>query len=306
VTPDLVCLGNLLVDDIVYPDGRTRMAEAGGASLYLALAARLWGTSVGIVSVQGSDYPADALDQLAQRGIDLAGIRALGRPGVRTWLLYEPNGRRVVHRLGSPTHAEVSPAPADIPADYLGARAFHVSPMPLDVQRALVTALAPRREAAISLDPHEKVREDNLARWREVLTNVDAFFPSQDDLQLDGVDENPRAAVKRLVPQGGRLRFIVFKRGSEGGLLYDARNDLYVEWPPVPRLTGEATGSGDAFAGGFLSGLLAGTDLETALDRAMISASFALEDWGPAGLFAATHDEAKRRQREWLDARADA
>ena len=304
MTPDLVCFGNLLVDDIVYPDGRARMAEAGGASLYLALAARLWSASVGIVSVRGDDYPEAALTALAARGVDLEGIRPLGRPGVRTWLLYEPNGRRVVHRLGCPTHAEVSPTPADIPAAYLGARAFHVSPMPLDVQTKLVTALAPKREAAISLDPHESVREDNLARWRELLANVDAFFPSQDDLELDGVEENPRASVKRLA--GGRLRFVVFKRGSEGGLLYDARNDLYVEWPPVPRLTGEATGSGDAFAGGFLSGLLAGLDLEQALDRAMISASFALEDWGPAGLLAATHDEARRRQREWLDARADA
>jgi hypothetical protein len=39
VTPDLVCFGNLLVDDIVYPDGRARMAEAGGASPLPALAA---------------------------------------------------------------------------------------------------------------------------------------------------------------------------------------------------------------------------------------------------------------------------
>ena len=34
VTPDLVVLGNLLVDDIVFADGRTRMGEAGGATLY--------------------------------------------------------------------------------------------------------------------------------------------------------------------------------------------------------------------------------------------------------------------------------
>jgi sugar/nucleoside kinase (ribokinase family) len=73
-----------------------------------------------------------------------------------------------------------------------------------------------------------------------------------------------------------------FKRGSEGGLSRRAQRSHTVA--AGASLTGEATGSGDAFAGGFLSGLLAGLDLEQALDRAMISASFALEDWGPAGL----------------------
>ena len=43
MTPDLVVLGNLLVDDLVFQDGRTRMGEPGGAVLYAALGAALWG-----------------------------------------------------------------------------------------------------------------------------------------------------------------------------------------------------------------------------------------------------------------------
>ena len=43
MSPDLVVLGNLLVDDMVFPDGRTRKAEPGGATLYAALGASLWG-----------------------------------------------------------------------------------------------------------------------------------------------------------------------------------------------------------------------------------------------------------------------
>ena len=74
----------------------------------------------------------------------------------------------------------------------------------------------------------------------------------------------------------------------------------------MPRLTGEPTGAGDAFAGGFLAGLLAGADLEVALDQAIISASFALEDWAAHGLLAATSEQAEKRRREWLDARAGA
>src|SRR5207247_9935366 len=40
---DLVVAGNLLVDDIVFPAGRTGMGEAGGAALDVALSAWLGG-----------------------------------------------------------------------------------------------------------------------------------------------------------------------------------------------------------------------------------------------------------------------
>ena len=89
MTPSLVLLGNLLVDDVVFPDGSTCMAQPGGAVMYGALGAALWGTRVGCVSLVGTDYPAGMLDALARRGIDLAGLHRLGGPGVRTWLLYE-------------------------------------------------------------------------------------------------------------------------------------------------------------------------------------------------------------------------
>ena len=115
-SPDLVVMGNLLVDDIVLQDGTTLMGEPGGAVLHVALAASLWGTRVGLVSVAGDDYPQATLQALAERGIDLAGVRHLGRPGGRAWLLHEAGVRRVIHHLDCPTHEESSPALGDIPA----------------------------------------------------------------------------------------------------------------------------------------------------------------------------------------------
>ena len=300
---DLVVAGNLLVDDIVFPDGRTRMGEAGGAALYAALGASLWGASVGIASVRGEDYSVAALDALAARGVDLSGVRALDGPGVRTWLLYEERGRRVIHRIGSPTHAEVSPRPEDLLRDYPEARAVHIAPMPFEIQRELVMKLSARRETALSLDPHEPIREQNLDQWRALLGSVDALFVSEDEMQLPGAGADPQGAVRALAV--GRLRLIALKRGRRGGLLYDARERSFLEWPPVPRLSGDPTGAGDAFAGGFLAAVTAGHPLEKALDQAIVSASFALEDWGAHGLIAATREEATRRMREWLGSGAE-
>ncbi len=302
MTLDLVIAGNLLVDDIVFPDGRTLMGEPGGAALYASLGARLWGASVGVASVAGDDYPIAALDALAARGVDLSGVRRLEGPGLRTWLLYEERARRVIHRLGAPGHEEVSPRPHDLLPHYLEARAFHLAPMPFEIQAALVAALSPRRDSALSLDPHQPIRDDNLAAWRGVLAQVDALFVSEDDLRLTGAADDPRGALRSIAT--GRLRFVAFKRGGRGGILYDARGRAFHEWPPVPRLSGDPTGAGDAFAGGFLAAMAAGKPLEVALDQGMVSASFALEDWGARGLLAATRDEAERRLREWLGSRA--
>src|SRR5262245_16925800 len=85
--PDLVFLGNLIVDDMVFTDGRTRFGQAGGAMLYATLGASVWGVTVAVVAPVGSDYPRETLEALKARGVDLSGLRPLGRPGLRHWLL---------------------------------------------------------------------------------------------------------------------------------------------------------------------------------------------------------------------------
>jgi ribokinase len=296
--PDLVCLGNLIVDDVVLADGRTRMGQPGGAMLYAALGACLWGTSVGIVAPLGDDYPASMLDGLAARGVDLAGLRPLHRQGLATWLLYERTERRILHKLGSPTHAEASPRPGDLPAAFADGRAFHLSPTPLASQAALVRELAARPGALVSVDPHDPVTEERFAEWRAVLENVDLFFASHEEVRLEGVARDPHRALRRLA--SGRLLGVALKRSERGGTFLDVRGDEIVDWRAHTAAVVDPTGAGDAFAGGFLSGWLEAGDLATSLERGVVSASFALEAWGSDGLFAATRDEAERRRREWF------
>ena len=297
MTPSIVLLGNLLVDDVVLADGTTRMGQPGGAPLYGALGAALWGARPGLVSVAGDDYPAAVLEAVQQRGVDLSGVHHLGRPGVRTWLLYEGPVRRLIHRLGCPTHEDVSPRPALIPAEWRAARAFHLSPMPFDVQRVLLAALRGPAPAFVSVDPHRPVTEETLDEWREALADADAFFPGEDELLLDGAHADPRLALPRLV--SGRLRFVVFKRGATGGILFDARDERFYTWDARTAAVVDQTGAGDAFSAGLILAHLAGLPIETCLQRAVVTASFAVAGWGPEALLAATHTEAEARWRQW-------
>jgi ribokinase len=292
-SPDLVVIGNLIVDDLVFEDGATRLAEAGGAVVYAALGAALWGVRPGIVSVAGDDYPAAMLDTLAARGVDLAGVRRADGPGLRVWLLYEGAVRRLVHRLGRPSHEEASPTPREIPRTWLDTRAIHLSPAPLSQQAALVRDLSGATRAHLSLDPHTPLSPATLAEWRDVLAQVDALFVSDWEVEFD----DPVGQVGSL--STGRLRRVALKRGALGGVLLSPP-DAPRPWPARASRVVDPTGAGDAFAGGFLAGHLAGAPVERALAQALVAASFAMEGWGASSLAAATPADAAERLAAWF------
>ncbi len=306
-SPDLVLLGNLFVDDIVLHDGTTLMCEPGGAILHAALAATLWGARVGLVSVAGTDYPAAALDALRQRGVDLSGVRHLDRPGGRAWLLYEAGVRRVIVHLDCPTHMECSPTLADIPKSFDAARFFHLAPMPIGRQQELAEGLASEarhssasNQAFVSLDPYEFVRDDNLDEWQQVLSHVDAFFPSEDEMR---VSSDPAETLRRI--GGKRLRFVALKRGALGGNLLDFQAG-HVPWKSRAKGMVDATGAGDAFVGGFLAGLLEHGETPRAIEQGIVTASFAIEDWGARALMVATAEQVRQRWQEWFGSRVTA
>ncbi len=290
MTPDLVLLGNLLVDDVVFADGRTRMAQPGGAMLYASLAAALWGVRVGCVSLRGDDYPPTALAALRERGVALDGVHDLHANGVRTWLLYEGVSRRVVHRLGCPSHEAVSPDPAHVPEEWRKARAFHLAPMPIATQRALVLAIrgweSAERPAIVSLDPHLPISPETLDDWRELLAHVDAFFPSDDEVRWPGDEADALRALSSLA--GGKLRFVAWKRGASGGTLHDMQAAGFKRWRPSLERAVDPTGAGDVFAAGFLSAWLEGAEPGVGLRRAVASADIAIRAWGPDGLLSAS------------------
>ena len=235
---------------------------------------------------------------MRRRGVALDGVVPLGRPGVRTWLLYEGRVRRVIHRLGCPTHEEVSPEPEQVPQAWRSARAFHLAPMPLAQQARQAEALG-AAGALVSIDPHEPITEDSLPRWREVLAHADFFLPSEDELCLEQARSDPHAALRRLA--GGRLRFVAFKRGLEGGILYDVRDDRFHEWGARTQGVVDPTGAGDAFAAGFLTAHLEGRAVSECLRRAVVTASFAIEAWGPASLIEASRADAEAREQAWFE-----
>src|SRR5262249_38722494 len=132
--------------------------------------------------------------------------------------------------------------------------------------------------------------------WREAPAHGDAFFPGEDELRPDGGRAKPERALLRLI--NGRLRFVVFKSGAAGGILYHPAEKPFHHWTARANTLVDQTGAGDAFSVGFVLAHLEGLPVAACLQRAVATASFAVESWGPDALLAARRADADARLRQ--------
>ena len=119
----------IILDDIVFPDGVTRMSVLGGGGPQTAwgMAAALGsGDAVGLVAGVGEDLPPEALAPLRAAGINLDGVRQTEHP----------RPRLADHRVRRAAHAGLARPAADagratgaglgrLAAPYRAARTFH-------------------------------------------------------------------------------------------------------------------------------------------------------------------------------------
>lgn len=292
-------VGNLTIDDVVLPDGTTRMASVGGNSLYAALGARPWQPSIGIVTRRGDDFPGDLAGELKTLGIASAGIVAVAGPTVRNWVVYEASGdRHWIYRTSRERSREVAVQAGDLPETWLSgglAPVVHVAAMPIDAAEAVVDAVRRKSpEALITLDTHEDYVASYRERLRALAARVEAFLPSRSELaDLVGYDDPLRALGELAAELPAPI--IVVKMGAEGVLVWDRRRGVLDELPAAKGEVVDVTGAGDGFCGGFAAGLSLGDTPVRAAQRGVVSAAFAVASFGSLGLASIVPAEADAR-----------
>ena len=296
--PRVIVVGNLTIDDVVLPDGTTKMASVGGNSLYTALGVRLWQPSVGIVTRCGEDFPHDLPAMLKALGIAAEGVVNIKGPTVRNWVVYEANGQRNwIYRTPRERSREVAVREQDIPDTWLEVEpspVVHVTAMPIEAAEAIVDKV--RRvspQARITLDTHEDYVVDYRSRLRNLASKVYAFLPSRAELNdLVGYDDPLRAlADLSNLP----TPVIVVKMGADGVLVWNKASGTLHEVGIASGQVVDETGAGDAFCGGFAAGLSLGYSAVEAAQRGTISASYAVA--GFSSIFLAHVEPAEAQDR---------
>jgi sugar/nucleoside kinase (ribokinase family) len=292
---DLICLGNLTIDDIVLPDQTQQIGCFGGDTIYSALGASYWSDQVGFVAPIGTDFPQEHLATLRASHWDTQGLPQRSIPSIRNWVIYEDNNHRNWVLESNPDDFfELSPAIEDIPIAYLNSSAFMILAMDLAAQESLAPNL--HQYGLVAVDPQEDYIEGNIDRILGMLKNVDIFMPSQVEVfRLLGHHDYERACHE-FATYGAST--VVVKMGSEGSLIYDHAKNCFWRIPIFNTRIVDTTGAGDAYCGGFMAMFIKTDDLFQAGLAGAVSASFAIEGSGLTHMFNITKQEALSRLEE--------
>jgi 2-dehydro-3-deoxygluconokinase len=284
--PDLLCLGEPLLEFNQQPDGRF-LAGHGGDTSNCAIAAARQGARVGYVTQIGADTFGDSFVDLWQgEGIDISTVtrRDDAHTGIY-FVSHGPEGHAFTYfRAGS---AASRMTPADLPQDALkAAQILHVS----GISQAISDSAADAVFAAIdivrgaggrvSYDTNLRLKLWPLDRARAIthaaMARCDIALPGLEDaVQLTGLDD-PDAIADFYLNLGAGI--VALTLGSEGTLVAtpDDRQRIAVHKVEVV----DATAAGDTFDGAFLARLLDGDDPFAAARYANAAAALAVQGYG--------------------------
>jgi 2-dehydro-3-deoxygluconokinase len=269
--------------------GSLELSVAGAESNVAIGLARL-GHQAGWVGRVGADEPGELVQRtLRAEGVDVSGVTT--DPSRPTGLMLAERRigdlvRVTYYRSGS---AGSRLSAADIvPRIGEGVRLLHLTGITAalsDTARRCVTDAAARaREAgvAVSVDVNYRARLWTAAEARATLLpltgQADIVFASADELAMLAGHDNLQAAAREVLARGAGQ--VVVKRGAGGATAYAAGATVSV---PARQVTvADVVGAGDAFVAGYLSAHLDGAGTGDCLDRATVTAAFAIArsgDW---------------------------
>jgi len=301
MTGYFISIGNIIIDDIILPDGSSRMGTLGGGATHAVMGMRIWSDHVGLVTPVGADFGGDQLAGLAER-FDLHGLVVRPHDSTpRAWQLFETDGtRNEVFRTSYEGMAAMNPQPEDLPACYSDLAGVHLHCAPQDVNR-WAPILRQRRNPFILWEPWDPFcAPEHRQAFHENCRLVDAVSPNLGEARhLTGLS-NPLEVAAALLDFGAPLA--ILRMGAAGSLLAH-RDGRRIPIPacPVQQIV-DVTGAGNAFCGGFIVGFVRTADLQQAGWYGGVSASMALGQFGAVYPLAGGREEAERRLRWYASA----
>jgi sugar/nucleoside kinase (ribokinase family) len=273
---------SVIIDDIVFHDGRTLMGVLGGGGPQTAFGMNLWAQgSVGLCGGVGLDFPPPAQAWLDSMGIDTMGLRRdPAHRSLRAWQIIEEDGRRtqVMRSQGAtiPTHLALKPE--QVPDAYWAARGFHFGVHPESPNLRIMQALQ-ARGITVSVEPfREASRPLTDAELRALLTSCEIFSPNLVEAESLIGNGEPMTLIRRLTDAGAAI--VALRMGAEGSLLHQAATGATHHIPAVQTTVIDPVGAGNAYCGALLVGWLETGDLRQAGQYAAVAASFLVEQYG--------------------------
>ncbi|MES0827164.1 sugar kinase [Ruegeria sp. SCP11] len=286
MTPDILCLGEPMLEFNQQPDGNY-LPGHGGDTSNCAIAAARQGASVGYVTRIGADTFGNSFMDLWQaEGVDTSTVRQVtdAHTGVY-FVTHGANGHEFSYfRAGS---ASSRMAVEDLPETALrSAKILHVSGISQAISYtaadAVFAAIKIVKEAGglVSYDTNLRLKLWPIERARAVthaaMAQCDIALPGLDDAtQLTGLTD-PDAIADFYLDLGAKI--VALTLGAEGTLVVTPERRERVKGRRVEAV--DATAAGDTFDGAFLSRIVAGDDPFRAARYANAAAALSTQGFG--------------------------
>jgi 2-dehydro-3-deoxygluconokinase len=263
--PDLICLGEAMVEFNQQPEDQLYKAGFGGDTSNTAIAAARQGAKAGYITVVGEDRFGDLLMELWRREeVDASEVKRDKTASTGIYFVTHGQAGHQFHyyRAGS---AASRMTPKDVPLAYLrGAKVLHVSAISQAISETACETVFAAMDAAkqagleVCFDTNLRLKLWPLERARiavdSAIRRADILRPALDDARtLTGI-EDADAILDHFLKLGPKL--VVMTMGQDGVILAtkEARHRL----APHRVEAVDATGAGDTFNGSFLARLIAG------------------------------------------------
>ena len=295
----LISVGTMAFDAIETPFGKIDKI-VGGSGTYVAYAASQFIKNIKQISIVGYDFPAEEMEALKSRGVDLEGVEIVADKKSFFWSGRYHNDMNTRDTLITDLNvlADFNPV---VPESYQGAEYLMLGNLAPNIQLSIINQLKVRPKLVV-MDTMNFWMEIALEDLKAVLKKVDVLMVNDSEArQLSGEVSLVKAA-KVIMEMGPK--FLVIKKGEHGALLFHENHVFSAPGLPLEEVF-DPTGAGDSFAGGFI-GHLAKTDnisfenMKTAIIMGSALASFCVEKFGPNRMKEITKKDIDARLAEFV------
>jgi sugar/nucleoside kinase (ribokinase family) len=287
-------------DAIETPFGKVEQIT-GGSALYVAYAASNFVKPVQQISIVGDDFPADEMEELKRRGVQLDGVEIVPDKKSFFWSgrYHEDMNSRDTLITDLNVLADFNPK---VPDSYQGAEFLMLGNLAPAIQLSVIKQLKTRPKFIV-MDTMNFWMEIAMPDLEEVLKHVDMLMVNDAEArQLTGQFSLVKAA-KSILAMGPK--YLIIKKGEHGALLFDHDSVFFAPALPLEEVF-DPTGAGDTFAGGFIGHLAKTGDISFEnMKRGIIvgsaMASFCVEKFGATRLKEVSKDDITNRIQQFKD-----
>lgn len=289
----LLVVGSVALDSVETPFGK-REDSVGGSAMYFSASASYF-TDVRLVAVVGQDFPAEPLEFLAGRGVDLSGLVKTDGKTFR-WKGKYGFDLNEAHTLDTQLNVFADFKP-ELSETYRSSDVVFLANIHPTLQLQVLDQVHdPKFVACDSMNLWINTELDEL---KKVLARVNMVVINDAEARMLSQESNVAKAAAKIREMGPD--FVVIKRGEYGALLFTPDDAFFAPAYPLEHVF-DPTGAGDTFAGGMLGylahhGSFSAKDMRAATVVGCVMASFDVEKF--------SYDNLKDLDRDRIAARFD-